>query len=42
MKKRIMALFLLSMLGLAGCGQTGALYFPDSEQPSQQSQDQEQ
>lgn len=32
MKKTIIALFLLSLLGLAGCGQTGPLYMPDDAQ----------
>ncbi|KJY90071.1 LPS translocon maturation chaperone LptM [Vibrio neptunius] len=40
MKKSLIALFLLSVLGLTGCGQTGPLYMPEdasqNEQPSQQ------
>ncbi|WP_442807068.1 LPS translocon maturation chaperone LptM [Vibrio bivalvicida] len=39
MKKPILALFIFSVLGLAGCGQTGPLYMPEDapqqEQPSQ-------
>ncbi|KLN64432.1 lipopeptide [Vibrio sp. VPAP30] len=39
MKKSILALFIFSVLGLAGCGQTGPLYMPEDapqqEQPSQ-------
>nr|WP_254620128.1 lipoprotein [Vibrio metschnikovii] len=38
MKKTITALFLLSALALAGCGQTGPLYPPDRAQPSEQNQ----
>ncbi|WP_425597858.1 LPS translocon maturation chaperone LptM [Vibrio nereis] len=38
MKKSILALFIVSVLGLAGCGQTGPLYMPEetpqNEQPS--------
>ncbi|MGR6860167.1 lipoprotein [uncultured Aliivibrio sp.] len=33
MQKRVMALLLLSVLALAGCGQTGSLYMPGDEQP---------
>ncbi|WP_428773588.1 LPS translocon maturation chaperone LptM [Vibrio sp.] len=29
MKKSILVLFLFSVLGLAGCGQTGPLYMPE-------------
>ncbi|EKO3967340.1 lipopeptide, partial [Vibrio fluvialis] len=36
MKKSITALFLLSLLTLAGCGQTGPLYMPDDAQQSEQ------
>ncbi|EGU29517.1 MULTISPECIES: LPS translocon maturation chaperone LptM [Vibrio] len=39
MKKSILALFLLSMLGLAGCGQTGPLYMPDDAPQNEQSQE---
>ncbi|WP_420835069.1 LPS translocon maturation chaperone LptM [Vibrio galatheae] len=39
MKKSLVALFIFSVLGLAGCGQTGPLYMPEdapqTEQPSQ-------
>ncbi|MFM2588327.1 lipoprotein [Vibrio sp. TBV020] len=39
MKKSILVLFIFSLLGLAGCGQTGPLYMPEdaqqNEQPSQ-------
>ncbi|WP_440870483.1 LPS translocon maturation chaperone LptM [Vibrio ouci] len=39
MKKLLLALFIFSLLGLAGCGQTGPLYMPEdaqqNEQPSQ-------
>ncbi|WP_443088479.1 LPS translocon maturation chaperone LptM [Vibrio sp. LaRot3] len=38
MKKSIIALFLLSVLGLAGCGQTGPLYMPDDSQQNEQTQ----
>jgi len=38
MKKSLIALFLLSVLGLAGCGQSGALYLPDDANQSEQSQ----
>ncbi|MGY2575612.1 LPS translocon maturation chaperone LptM [Vibrio sp. C8] len=38
MKKSITALFLLSALALAGCGQTGPLYMPDDAQNSEQSE----
>ncbi|AUV47453.1 lipopeptide [Vibrio fluvialis] len=38
MKKSITALFLLSLLTLAGCGQTGPLYMPDDAQQSEQNQ----
>ncbi|WP_420378243.1 LPS translocon maturation chaperone LptM [Vibrio scophthalmi] len=37
MKKSILALFLLSVLGLAGCGQTGGLYMPEETQTNEQS-----
>nr|WP_206355592.1 lipoprotein [Vibrio maerlii] len=38
MKKTLSALFLLSLLGLAGCGQSGSLYMPeDAPQEEQQS-----
>nr|WP_083239629.1 lipoprotein [Vibrio scophthalmi] len=39
MKKSILALFLLSILGLAGCGQTGPLYMPDDAPQNEQSQE---
>ncbi|EPP20085.1 LPS translocon maturation chaperone LptM [Vibrio fluvialis] len=38
MKKSITALFVLSLLTLAGCGQTGPLYMPDDAQQSEQNQ----
>ncbi|MBY7996866.1 lipoprotein [Vibrio fluvialis] len=38
MKKSITALFLLSLLTLAGCGQTGPLYMPDDAHQSEQNQ----
>ncbi|EPE2651864.1 LPS translocon maturation chaperone LptM [Vibrio fluvialis] len=38
MKKSITALFLLSLLTLASCGQTGPLYMPDDAQQSEQNQ----
>ncbi|ELI5720350.1 lipoprotein [Vibrio fluvialis] len=38
MKKSITALFLLSLLTLAGCGQTGPLYMPDDAQQSEKNQ----
>ncbi len=33
MKKQTLALLILSLLGLAGCGQTGPLYLPGEQQP---------
>ncbi|WP_017020937.1 LPS translocon maturation chaperone LptM [Aliivibrio logei] len=33
MQKRVMALMLLSVLALAGCGQTGGLYMPTDDVP---------
>ncbi|WP_408063502.1 LPS translocon maturation chaperone LptM [Vibrio renipiscarius] len=39
MKKSILALFLLSMLGLVGCGQTGPLYMPSDAPQNEQSQE---
>ncbi|WP_420919470.1 LPS translocon maturation chaperone LptM [Vibrio pectenicida] len=40
MKKLLVALFVLTVLGLTACGQTGPLYMPEdvphNEQPSQQ------
>ncbi|WP_412179275.1 LPS translocon maturation chaperone LptM [Vibrio fortis] len=39
MKKLITALFMLSVIGLSGCGQTGPLYLPDDDaQQNEQSQ----
>ncbi|MDN3615533.1 lipoprotein [Vibrio gallaecicus] len=38
MKKLITALFMVSVIGLSGCGQTGALYLPDEPQQSEPSQ----
>ncbi|KAB0300433.1 lipoprotein [Vibrio fortis] len=38
MKKLITALFMLSVIGLSGCGQTGPLYLPDDAQQNEQSQ----
>nr|WP_114767792.1 lipoprotein [Vibrio rhodolitus] len=38
MKKSILALFIVSVLGLAGCGQTGPLYMPDDAQQNEQTQ----
>ncbi|MEZ8826705.1 lipoprotein [Vibrio amylolyticus] len=38
MKKSIVALFMLSIFTLAGCGQTGALYMPDDETQNEQAQ----
>ncbi|MDA0130540.1 lipoprotein [Vibrio sp. MarTm2] len=37
MKKSILALFVVSVLGLAGCGQTGSLYMPDEAPQNEQS-----
>ncbi|WP_409350866.1 LPS translocon maturation chaperone LptM [Vibrio sinaloensis] len=37
MKKSILALFIVSVLGLAGCGQTGSLYMPDEAPQNEQS-----
>ncbi|MGF1752979.1 lipoprotein [Vibrio makurazakiensis] len=36
MKKLITALFMLSVIGLSGCGQTGGLYMPDESQQQEQ------
>ncbi|MBY6199568.1 lipoprotein [Vibrio hangzhouensis] len=39
MKKTITAFFMLVIIGLAGCGQTGPLYLPaDDAQNNEQSQ----
>lgn len=38
MKKSIVALFMLSIFTLAGCGQTGALYMPGDETQNEQAQ----
>ncbi|WP_206212082.1 lipoprotein [Vibrio sp. HDW18] len=38
MKNTFTALFLLSVLTLAGCGQTGPLYMPDDAKSSEQVQ----
>ncbi|WP_420911848.1 LPS translocon maturation chaperone LptM [Vibrio anguillarum] len=38
MKKSIAALFMLSLLALAGCGQTGSLYMPAEPEQSEQPQ----
>ncbi|WP_420031192.1 LPS translocon maturation chaperone LptM [Vibrio splendidus] len=38
MKKLITALFIVSVIGLSGCGQTGPLYDPDAVQPTEQSE----
>ncbi|WP_412179111.1 LPS translocon maturation chaperone LptM [Vibrio nigripulchritudo] len=38
MKKSIMALFMFSVLGLAGCGQTGSLYLPSDSEQNEQTQ----
>nr|WP_194574774.1 lipoprotein [Vibrio anguillarum] len=38
MKKSIVALFMLSLLALAGCGQTGPLYMPAEPEQSEQPQ----
>ncbi|WP_422641420.1 LPS translocon maturation chaperone LptM [Vibrio splendidus] len=38
MKKLITALFIVSVIGLSGCGQTGPLYDPDAVQQTEQSQ----
>ncbi|GAL07760.1 lipoprotein [Photobacterium aphoticum] len=36
MRKGLLAILLLGVLGLAGCGQSGPLYMPDdTEQPQQ-------
>ncbi|WP_445206084.1 LPS translocon maturation chaperone LptM [Vibrio sp. 10N] len=34
MKKTITAMFMLVIVGLAGCGQTGELYMPAEEAPA--------
>ncbi|WP_075202596.1 LPS translocon maturation chaperone LptM [Vibrio mexicanus] len=38
MKKSIVALFMLSVLALAGCGQSGSLYMPVDESQTEQTQ----
>ncbi|MGD8112933.1 LPS translocon maturation chaperone LptM [Vibrio sp. TRT 21S02] len=38
MKKPLLALFLLSVLGLAGCGQTGSLYMPEDAPQNEQTE----
>ncbi|WP_411861549.1 LPS translocon maturation chaperone LptM [Vibrio sp. MACH09] len=38
MKKIIIILSFLSILGLAGCGNTGPLYMPQDETPSETAQ----
>jgi hypothetical protein len=38
MKKSILALFMLSILGLAGCGQTGPLYMPEDAAQNEQAE----
>ncbi|WP_408059468.1 MULTISPECIES: LPS translocon maturation chaperone LptM [Vibrio] len=38
MKKLITALFMVSVVGLSGCGQTGPLYNPDPVQQTEPSQ----
>ncbi|WP_367987574.1 lipoprotein [Vibrio sp. NTOU-M3] len=38
MKKPLLALFLLSVLGLAGCGQTGSLYMPKDAPQNEQTE----
>ncbi|WP_446697919.1 LPS translocon maturation chaperone LptM [Vibrio olivae] len=36
MKKTLLALFIFSVVGLSGCGQTGALYMPTDSQQNEQ------
>ncbi|WP_432715637.1 LPS translocon maturation chaperone LptM [Vibrio sinaloensis] len=36
MKKSLITLFIVSVLGLAGCGQTGPLYMPEDAQQNEQ------
>ncbi|MCK6265727.1 lipoprotein [Vibrio sp. ZSDE26] len=38
MKKSIVALFMLSIFTLAGCGQTGGLYMPEEAAQNEQAQ----
>nr|WP_146447214.1 lipoprotein [Vibrio cyclitrophicus] len=38
MKKLITALFMVSVIGLSGCGQTGPLYDPEDVQQTEQPQ----
>ncbi|RTZ20535.1 lipopeptide [Vibrio penaeicida] len=38
MKKSITALLMFVVLGLAGCGQTGALYLPSDSEQNEQTQ----
>ncbi|WP_441351748.1 LPS translocon maturation chaperone LptM [Vibrio sp. JPW-9-11-11] len=37
MKKSLITLFIFSVLGLAGCGQTGPLYMPEDAQQNEPS-----
>ena len=36
MKKLLFTLFILSVVGLVGCGKTGPLYMPDDAQKNEQ------
>ncbi|MEL7291994.1 MAG: lipoprotein [Pseudomonadota bacterium] len=36
MKKSLITLFIVSVLGLVGCGQTGSLYMPEDAQQNEQ------
>ncbi|MDX1303934.1 LPS translocon maturation chaperone LptM [Photobacterium sp.] len=36
MRKGLLAIFVLSILALAGCGQSGGLYMPDDSQQQEQ------
>ncbi|MGY3571043.1 LPS translocon maturation chaperone LptM [Vibrio paucivorans] len=38
MKKYVVALFMFSVLALAGCGQTGPLYMPEDAPQNEQAQ----
>ncbi|RJX65296.1 lipopeptide [Vibrio sinensis] len=39
MKKSILALFIISVLGIAGCGQTGPLYMPGDAPQNEQTEE---
>ncbi|QIA62162.1 lipopeptide [Vibrio astriarenae] len=40
MKKSLVVMFIVSTLAIAGCGQSGALYLPQDDTQSEQTQQQ--